>query len=409
MPVVAAAGKRRPDTGSLLAMTDHPDLSRLMSPDRRNPLVAVPVLVGAILVVALALTWPVGEREIDLTQLGISSEAYRARVTTVTDGPCSFATHVPCTTALFTLLEGPTPGTVSLQEFEDLPSTPRFAEGEVVIMSYIPDAPPSFQYQFADRDRRGLLLAVTALFSLTVVAFGRMRGFAALAGLAASVVVMLVYVVPAIIQGSSPVLIATIGASTIGFLALYLSHGFRSLTHVALVGTLGALAITVALSGLVLAAARFSGFAGEESIYLSLVGDIDVRGLLLAGIVLGALGALDDVTVTQASAVWEVSRANRSLTAGELYRAGVRVGRDHIASTVNTLLLAYAGAAMPLLLLLTISQQGLGIIANSEIVAVEIVRTLVGSIGLVSAVPITTLMAARVVSRLTDQELIDGH
>ena len=139
------------------------------------------------------------------------------------------------------------------------------------------------------------------------------------------------------------------------------------------------------------------------------MGDIDVRGLLLAGIVLGALGALDDVTVTQASAVWEVSRANRRLTAGELYRAGVRVGRDHIASTVNTLLLAYAGAAMPLLLLLAISRQGLSIIANSEIVAVEIVRTLVGSIGLVSAVPITTLMAARVVSRLTDQELIDGH
>jgi uncharacterized membrane protein len=190
---------------------------------------------------------------------------------------------------------------------------------------------------------------------------------------------------------------------------LYLAHGFTDLTHVALLGATGALVITVILSSLMTNLAQFSGLAGEESLYLTLFGGIDVAGLLLAGIVLGALGALDDVTVTQASTVWEVRRANPTLGVGELTAAGLRVGRDHIASTVNTLLLAYAGASIPLLLLFGLSQQSLGTIANSEVVAVEIVRTLVGSIGLVTAVPITTWLAARTVIRIPPQELTGGH
>ncbi len=189
------------------------------------------------------------------------------------------------------------------------------------------------------------------------------------------------------------------GAGAIGFVALYLAHGVGPLTHVALIGTFAALVITVVLSAIVVELAAFTGFSGEESFYLTVVGDIDVQGLLLAGIVLGALGALDDVTVTQASAVWEVRRAAPGLGTRGLVAAGLRVGREHIASTVNTLLLAYAGAAMPLLLLFALSRQPLGIVANSEVVATEIVRTLVGSIGLVSAVPITTWLAAAVARR----------
>ncbi|MGC2241121.1 MAG: YibE/F family protein, partial [Acidimicrobiia bacterium] len=118
-------------------------------------------------------------------------------------------------------------------------------------------------------------------------------------------------------------------------------------------------------------------------------------GLLLAGIVLGAIGALDDVTVTQASAVWELQQANPEMGSRRLFESGLRIGRDHIASTVNTLLLAYAGAAMPLVILFSLSALPIGVVASSEVVAVEIVRTLVGSIGLVAAVPITTWLAAR--------------
>lgn len=145
-------------------------------------------------------------------------------------------------------------------------------------------------------------------------------------------------------------------------------------------------------------AARFSGFATEEAVFVSLVGTVDVSGLLLAGAVLGAIGALDDITVTQASTVLELRQAGEEDAQG-LYRRGIRVGRDHIASTVNTLFLAYAGASLPLILLSTLSGVGFGLVANSEMVAVEVVRTLVGSVGLVAAVPLTTGLAAWLLTR----------
>jgi hypothetical protein len=163
----------------------------------------------------------------------------------------------------------------------------------------------------------------------------------------------------------------------------------------ALLGTLAALVLTIALSLTFVAIGNFSGLVSEEASYLRISGGfVDLRGLLLAGIVIGALGALDDMTVTQASTVWELFRANPQTSRHDLYRAGLRVGRDHVASTVNTLFLAYAGASLPLLLLFVATNQSAGNVANGEIVAVEIVRALVGSIGLVAAVPITTWLAA---------------
>ena len=178
-------------------------------------------------------------------------------------------------------------------------------------------------------------------------------------------------------------------------MTLYLAHGYTPLTHTAALGAFSALFLTTLLSWLVLALAEFSGLVAEEAFYLLAIPELDLRGLLLAGVVLGSLGALDDVTVTQASAVWEVHGANPNLGSGDLYAAGIRVGRNHIVSTVNTLLLAYAGASLPLLILFTLAGQPLGIVANSEVVALEIVRTLVGSIGLVASVPITTWLASR--------------
>jgi uncharacterized membrane protein len=222
-----------------------------------------------------------------------------------------------------------------------------------------------------------------------------MRGLAALVGLALSLVILLWFIIPAIIAGRNAVLVALVGGGAIALIALYLAHGYTPLTHVAAVGSFAALALTTFLSWLVVALARFSGLASEEAFYLLGLPDLDLSGLLLAGIVLGALGALDDVTVTQASAVWEVNQANPELDHGALFASGLRIGRDHIASTVNTLVLAYAGAAMPLLILYSLSALSLGVVASSEVVAVEIVRTLVGSIGLVASVPITTWLAAR--------------
>lgn len=258
------------------------------------------------------------------------------------------------------------------------------------------------QYQFTDFQRRGTLLWAALLFAGAVVVLGRWRGVFALAGLVVSLAVLLLFVLPAILDGRSPVWVALFGSLAIAIVALYLAHGIGPKTTVALLGMGGALLLTAVLSSLVLGIADITGFASEESSLLTIFEGIDVRGLVLAGIVLGAAGALDDVTITQASAIWELHEVDNRLGSRELTQRGLRIGRDHIASTVNTLLLAYAGAALPLLVLFVVSSQSLGSIANSEVVAIEIIRTLVGSIGLVAAVPFTTWLAALVVTHTAD-------
>jgi uncharacterized membrane protein len=366
---------------------------------------------GAVLVVlGIILLWPRSSAIPDPAGLGLAQTAVRGEVTTVEPGPCPGtrrADDIECTLVGFRLLEGGDSGETVVLGFGEAQSTPVFGEGDrVVLYDQGGNARPERRYQFADRERRPVLLFVTLAFALAVVALGRWRGLASLAGLAVSVVVLTVFIIPSILSGRPATLVAVVGAAAIAYSALYLAHGFNPLTHVALLGTLGALALTVALSALVTALAELSGFASEEALLVSQLGaTIDVSGLILAGIVLGAVGALDDVTVTQTSAVWELRLANPALEGGPLLRAGLRVGRDHVVSSVNTLLLAYAGAAIPLLILFSLSDLGLGTVANSEIVATEIIRTLVGSIGLVAAVPITTWLASEVAGSLSHSEL----
>ena len=334
----------------------------------------------------------------DVTGFGFAQETVRGEVVEVIEATCSYASDLRCVRVSFELLEGPDVGSVTQEEWESIPSAPDFDVGDRVVLNRIPEAPPLQRYQFADRERRPLLIAAGLVFAAIVVVLGRLRGLAALAGLVLSVAVLLAYIVPAILSGRSPEIVALTGGVLIAVIALYLAHGIKPMTHVAAIGTLLSLGLTVALAAVVTGLAEFSGLVSEEAGFLMAIGGFDLRGLLLAGIVLGALGALDDVTVTQASAVWEVAAANKELDQHHLFAAGLRVGRDHVASSVNTLLLAYAGAAMPLMLLFGLSGQRLGVVANSEVIAVEIVRTLVGSVGLVAAVPVTTWLAAKVVS-----------
>ncbi len=378
----------------------HADLERLVGPDQRvrlSWLVWAVLGVGFLTIVGMAVVWPRTTPVFDGQELGLTSQVVTGRVAEAADGSCSFAGDLSCHLVVFEILEGADSGRVTSQEFEVSRSAPRFEPGERVVLNVVPEADPRFRYQFADRDRRPMLWALGALFALVVVALGRLKGLAALAGLVGSVLILVGFIAPAILVGRSPVLVAAVGGSAIALLTLYLAHGWNALTHVAAIGTFTALALTVALSAIVVAVARFSGFASEEAFFLVFVEGLDVSGLILAGTVLGAIGALDDITVTQASTVFELKRANSNATPGELFSGGIRVGRDHIAATVNTLLLAYAGAAMPLLLLFTLSDLPLSIVANSEVVAVEITRTLVGSMGLVAAVPATTWLASRIV------------
>jgi uncharacterized membrane protein len=202
-------------------------------------------------------------------------------------------------------------------------------------------------------------------------------------------------VVPSLLAGSDPVAVAVVGAGLIMFIVLYVTHGVSARTSTAVVGTLVSLGL-IGLLGLAFTAfGKLTGLDADTGNLVALLGHgIDARGLLLAGTIIGALGVLDDVTVTQTSAVWELRRANPSLGFRELYAAGSRIGRDHLASVVNTLVMAYAGAALPLLLTFALSGRTLSEILTAQEVAQEIVRTLVGSIGLVAAVPITTALAA---------------
>jgi uncharacterized membrane protein len=385
----------------------HTDLERLTGPDRRvsvprpEGLGAFVVAIGLAILVGLVALWPGDLSDLDLGVIGFAGETVRAEVGVVDTEPCSYAPDVDCTLVEFLVIEegSQSYGQTPEMEFAVEPGQPELKRGDVVFLSVAELDDGSVAFQYADRDRRSLLIGLAAVFAIVVVGLGRLRGLAALAGLAVSVAILVLFILPAIVQGRDAVLVAVTGGGAIALVSLYLAHGYNPLTHVAALGAFTALLITIGLSMGVVALAEFTGLVDEEAFYLLSIPTLDLNGLLLAGLVLGAIGALDDVTVTQASAVWELHSANPTMGPDSLYSAGLRVGRDHIVSTVNTLLLAYAGASLPLLILLTLSDQGLGVVANSEVVAVEIARTLVGSIGLVAAVPVTTWLGSQVVGR----------
>lgn len=388
-------------------MTDqNSDLEKLLGPDRRpiprpKGLAAVVTVVAFLIAVGLLALWPYEQPDLDLSVFGFAGDIVDAEVASVVEGPCSFAADLDCVMVTFSILEGEAAGEIYEQEFPDERGQPVFLAGDEVLLSVTPFEDGTLGFQYADRNRDVLLGALALVFAIAVIGLGRLRGVAALVALALSIGMLLVFILPAIIAGKDAVLVAVVGGGAIMLFSLYLAHGYNRLTHVATLGAFGALALTAGLSWLTVTLGRFSGLVSEESFFLLSIPGVDLNGILLAGIVLGALGALDDVTVTQASAVWEVHGANPSLSSSDVYAAGIRVGRDHIVSTVNTLLLAYAGASLPLLILFTLSDQPLGVVVSSEVVALEVVRTLVGSIGLVAAVPFTTWLSSIVVKRPT--------
>ncbi|GHG50693.1 MULTISPECIES: YibE/F family protein [Amycolatopsis] len=307
----------------------------------------------------------------------------------------------PCLTVELTMTDGPAEGKPLRLTVPIEPSTPRFAAGDAVVLAYNngnPGDPASFQ--LVDFQRGTPLLVLAALFAVAVLVLGRWQGVAALVALGLSFVVIALFILPAILAGENPLVVAIAGAGAIMFIALYLTHGLSARTSAAVLGTLVSLALIGVLSAIFSAAASLTGLDDSTSTLIGSLGHgIDARGLLLAGVVIGALGVLDDVTVTQTSAVWELRRANPDLTWRELYNSGLRIGRDHVGSAVNTLVMAYAGAALPVLLYSSISGVGLGALLGSEDIAQEIIRTLAGSVGIVAAVPVTTVLAALIASR----------
>lgn len=371
---------------------------------QRRVLWVLVLLGGALAATAVGVVslWPDGAGRDAVAegagQVGLTSERFSAEVQSVREGPCTYSTAESpqdCRTVVFVPSSGPAAHTpVSLPEFnlEQAGYVPDPAPGDRIIVGY---EPSTDFYFYADVDRRGALWVLAGLFAVFVLVLGRFRGLRSLISMALTGLVLVGFVAPSILDGHAPLLVAVVAASVIAFAGFYLTHGPGPETTIALAGTLGSLGLTLGISALFFGAARFTGVATEEGAILSFVsGGIDLSSLLLAGAMIGTLGALDDVTITQAVAVGELRRADPTMAVPKLIAAGLRVGRAHIASTINTLLLAYVGAAMPLLLLFAVSDQSWGMVANSELIAVEIARTLCGSIGLVAAVPLVTALAA---------------
>ncbi|WP_324273406.1 YibE/F family protein [Blastococcus brunescens] len=252
---------------------------------------------------------------------------------------------------------------------------------------------PAYGFYDYERDTPIVVLAIT--FAVVVGLVARLRGLASLLGLAFAFVVLLQFVLPGLLSENSPTLVSLVGSAAIMFVVLYLAHGFSARTTTALVGTLFGLTLVAVMGSIAVSAARLTGLTSEETVRLQGYDPtLAFSGLVLAGIVVAGLGVLNDVTITQASAIWQLHEVSPEMTWRELYSRGMAVGRDHIASTVYTIVFAYAGAALPLLLIFELSPTPMWTLVTSSALAEEVIRTFVGAIALVLAVPVTTAAGA---------------
>lgn len=274
-----------------------------------------------------------------------------------------------------------------------------YEAGDTVLVQL--DRSPGGENKFyiIDFVRSDNLYFLAFIFVATVLIIGKTKGFKALVSLVFSFFVIIEFILPRILAGSNPLLVGLFGAFAILLAMIYLTEGWGRKSHLAILSVFFSLLITLILSIIFTNAARLTGFAQEEVIFLMGAGKklVDFHGLLLSGILIGAVGVLDDVIVGQIEAVEQIRAANPNLSAREVFRMAYRVGNTHLGSIVNTLFLTYAGASLPLLLLFTIKQEpflSFTQVINNEVIATEIVRTLVGSIGVAMSMPISTYLAA---------------
>ena len=275
------------------------------------------------------------------------------------------------------------------------PITKIFKVGDEVIVSGIQQNEKT-EYFIVDYQRRKALMLMVAAFVGLTILIARWKGVASFLGMIYSFFVIIKFVLPQILSGQNPIVTAVIAAIMIIPVTFYVSHGFNRKTHVAISGTLVTLTLTSIISSLCIEFTKLSGFATEDATFLQLsaVNPINMKGLLMAGIIVGLLGILDDITISQAAIVEKLRQASPSLSPHELFTRAMDVGKDHIGSVINTLILVYAGAALPFMLLFFATPQSFATFVNFEMIAEEVVRTITASMGLVLAVPITTFFAA---------------
>jgi uncharacterized membrane protein len=253
----------------------------------------------------------------------------------------------------------------------------------------------SESYAVTNIDRRGPLMIFVGLFAFAVIALGGWQGVRSLVALGVSFLAIFYVLLPGLLAGYNPLMLSFLVAAGILFGAIFFTHGFNRESAVAYGGTMLAVGLTGILAIIAVSATELSGFASDESVYLNFNtnGLLDFTGLLLGAIIVGVLGVLDDIAVTQAAVVVELYNSNTSLSPREVYKRALRVGREHVGALVNTLVLAYAGASLPLLMYFYLAPVGFWSLINSELFATEIIRAVVGSIGLIMTVPIVTGLA----------------
>lgn len=342
---------------------------------------AIAVLIGLILL------WPPQPRTAHVT-----GQAAHGVVTASALTGCNTSCVVSVSVRL---TDGPDTGKTTVLTFVPGATDPQLRVGEHIRM-----ARSGSSYEFADIQRRTPMVLLAALFLVVVLVVGRWRGLAAVGGLIIAGLALVEFTIPALLAGESPVWVALVGGSAIALVVLPLAHGLSSRTGAALLGTLAGLVVAAAIAAVSISALHFTGTSSDEGATLQLLGSKStVAGLLLCGSVIGGLGVLNDVTVTQASAVFELAAADPLLNRRRLVAAAMRIGRDHIASTVYSLVLAYAGAALPVLLLFAITGQAVPDVLTSDALGPEIAAGLIGATALVLVVPLTTATAAMLASR----------
>ena len=369
-------------------------------------------LLVAVTVVGLVTLWPHGAARVG-EGLG-TTHTDGAVVDSVRPVACSEPGAHGCRRVGITLTSGPSDGAHSAFTLVGQVSVLALKPGDRIRV-YRNQLPPAARalpgpkidpYSFSDFDRRKPMLVLGVAFVALLLVTARLRGLRALLGLAASLVVVIEFVIPAILHGSHPVAVAIVGAFAAMLLTMPLAYGLGVKMIAALLGTAMSLLVAAGLADAVAGLAHLSGGGSDEMVYLaSTESALSLRGLLVAGMVIGALGVLVDLTVSQSSTVIALRRANPALGFRGLFHGAIDVGHDHISATVNTLVFAYAGAALPVLLIFTIGHTSLTDAINGEAVAEELIAVLVGSIGLILSMPLTTALAAVLVVRMSSEAL----
>ena len=272
--------------------------------------------------------------------------------------------------------------------------------GDTVILTKTTDQKGKPHYSITDRYRLDKILFIALAFVAAVIFFAGKRGVGSIIGMGISLAVIVLFIIPQILNGADPLGVSILGCIVILVTTIYLAHGFSQRTTIAVVATALSLFLTGIFAAIFVKLALLSGLGSEDTYILqqSYTHPINFHGLLLGGILIGALGVLDDVTTTQTAAVYELAETDKKLTVPDLIKKGLRIGKEHIVSVVNTLVLAYAGASIGIFIFLVLATrehiQPLWVIVNSEVITEEIIRTLAGSMGLILAVPLTTVLAA---------------